>query len=112
MKLAVVSTLGILFLLSARPGLADADAERGKTYFAVCTACHGANGEGMKEMNAPRLAGLDEWYLVRQLQNFKDGIRGKDSRDVYGQQMAPIAQVLPDEQAIEDVAAYLSSMKN
>jgi cytochrome c oxidase subunit 2 len=112
MKPVFVSTFGVLLLLSAAPGMADGNAERGKTFFAVCTTCHGANGEGMKEMNAPKIAGQEASYIVRQLQNFKAGIRGSDSRDVYGRQMAPIAQVLPDDQAIEDVAAYLSSLED
>lgn len=63
-------------------------------------------------MNAPRLAGREAWYLIRQLQNFKAGIRGSHPDDVYGRQMAPMAQILADAQAIEDVAAYLSSLKN
>jgi cytochrome c553 len=66
----------------------------------------------MREMNAPALAGREEWYLVRQLQNFKSGVRGTDPGDIYGLQMAPMAQVLPDSQAIEDVAAYLSSLED
>ncbi|HEU4620248.1 MAG TPA: c-type cytochrome [Gammaproteobacteria bacterium] len=110
MKVTFASMVGILLLLSASAGRADGDAERGQSYFAVCTTCHGASGEGMKEMNGPKLAGQEAWYIVRQLQNFKQGLRGADSRDVYGQQMAPIAQVLPDDQAIEDVAAYIESL--
>ena len=64
----------------------------------------------MQEMNAPALAGREEWYLIRQIQNFKSGIRGSDPKDTYGRQMAPMAQVLANQQAIEDVAAYLSSL--
>jgi cytochrome c oxidase subunit 2 len=112
MKPVFVSALGALLLLSAGTGMAEGNAERGKTFFAVCTTCHGANGEGMKEMNAPKIAGQEASYLVRQLQNFKAGIRGSDARDVYGRQMAPIVQVLPDDQAIEDIAAYLSSLED
>ena len=74
-------------------------------------ADHGDQAEGMQEMNGPALAGREEWYLRRQLQNFKSGARGTDSRDLYGLQMAPMAQLLQDEQAIIDVAAYLSSLK-
>lgn len=84
--------------------------ERGKTLYAVCSTCHGERGEGVQEMNAPALAGQEEWYIVRQLQNFKTGVRGADPSDVYGQQMAPMAKVLPDTQAMEDIAAYLQSL--
>jgi cytochrome c oxidase subunit 2 len=92
-------------------GFAAGDVERGKTLFAVCATCHGDRAEGMQEMNAPALAGREEWYLKRQLQNFKSGARGTDSSDIYGLQMAPMAQLLQDEQAMADVAAYLASLK-
>jgi len=91
---------------------AAGDPARGQGLYAVCSTCHGPQGEGMQEMNAPRLAGRESWYLIRQLQNFKAGIRGSHPDDVYGRQMAPMAQILADAQAIEDVAAYLSGLKN
>lgn len=89
---------------------AAGDAARGKTLFAVCETCHGPDARGLQEMNAPALAGREEWYLRRQIENFKSGARGTDERDIYGRQMAPMAQVLPDKQAIDDVLAYLSSL--
>lgn len=98
-----------LALLSQR-GMAAGDAARGQGLYAVCSTCHGPNAEGMHEMNAPALAGREAWYLIRQLENFKAGIRGTHPDDVYGQQMAPMAQLLADAQAIQDVAAYLSSL--
>lgn len=88
-----------------------ADVERGKTLYAVCSTCHGTEGQGMQEMNGPALAGREEWYLKRQLQNFKSGARGSDSRDIYGLQMAPMAQLLQDDEAIADVVAYLNSLE-
>lgn len=96
--------------LSAGGALAAGNAERGRALYGVCATCHGANAEGMQEMNAPALAGREEWYLIRQLNNFKSGIRGSNPGDVYGLQMAPMAQVLADAQAIEDVAAFLSGL--
>jgi cytochrome c553 len=111
MKTTGIWAVSALFFAYAAGVTAAGNPDRGKALFAVCTTCHGARAEGMKEMNAPALAGQEEWYLVRQLQNFRDGIRGADSRDVYGQQMAPMAQVLADDQAIEDVAAYLAGLE-
>src|SRR5690606_17443114 len=101
-----------VLLVSADTAVAAGDLDRGKALYAICATCHGPNGEGMREMNAPALAGREEWYLVRQLQNFKSGIRGGDPSDTFGRQMAPMAQVLADDQAVEDVAAYLSSLEN
>jgi cytochrome c553 len=111
MKALLVSASVALLLSYASGGAAAGNAERGKTLYTVCATCHGPNAEGLKEMNAPALAGQEEWYIIRQLQNFKSGARGSNPADTYGLQMAPMAQVLPDAQAIEDVAAYLSSLK-
>ena len=35
-----------------------------------------SDGEGRWGTNAPRLAGMTDWYLVRQLENFKARVRG------------------------------------
>ena len=110
MKLKTTLAIAALATLSSAGALAAGDAERGKTLFATCGACHGANAEGMEALNAPKLAGQEEWYTVRQLQNFKNGIRGNNPRDTYGMQMAPMAQTLPDDQAMQDVAAYIRSL--
>jgi len=91
-------------------GHAAGDAERGKSLYTVCSTCHGPEGQGQEEMNAPALAGRETWYIVRQLQNFKSGVRGADPADTYGRQMAPMAQLLADKQAMEDVAAYLNGL--
>ena len=87
------------------------DASAGKASYAVCASCHGLNGEGSKELNAPKIAGQQDWYVVRQLKNFKKRIRGTDPNDIYGQQMSPMAMTLADDTAINNVAAYISTFK-
>jgi len=103
-----VLTIGIVLAVKA---YAEGDAEKGKARYAVCVACHGADGMGNKALNAPKIAGQETWYLVRQLKNFKNGIRGADPKDKYGMQMRPMALTLSNDQAIADVAAYVSSMQ-
>ena len=61
-------------------------------------------------MNAPRLSGISDWYLVRQLSNFKSGIRGIHPADTFGAQMSWMTTVLPDEAAINDVVAYINTL--
>ncbi len=90
--------------------MAAGDAEKGKALYATCTACHGAEGKGQEALNAPNLTGLQEWYFVRQLANFKAGIRGADPKDIYGAQMRPMSMTLADEQAMKDVYAYIQSV--
>ncbi len=88
----------------------EGDAERGKGLYAVCAVCHGAKAEGMLALNSPRLTGQNDWYLVRQLKNFKAGIRGTHADDLYGQQMYPMSLTLTDDQAINDVVAYINTL--
>ena len=109
----LIGATAVLTALTSLPpaALAQGDAERGKALYAVCATCHGDNGQGMQDMNGPALAGREPWYLRRRLENFKSGARGSDSRDIFGLQMAPMAQLLQDEQAIADVVAYISSLK-
>jgi cytochrome c oxidase subunit 2 len=87
-----------------------ADPVVGKTLFAPCTACHGPSGLGNRELNAPKLAGQSAWYVKRQLENFKHGVRGGPDQDIYGKQMIPFAGMLADETAIRNVAAYIETL--
>ena len=89
---------------------AAGDATKGKAAYAVCAACHGANGMGNKALNSPQIAGQEPWYLERQLKNFKGGLRGANAKDPYGMQMRPMALTLANDQAVSDMAAYVSSM--
>jgi cytochrome c553 len=62
-------------------------------------------------MAGPRLAGQSDWYLVRQLQNYRKGLRGYDPRDIFGNQMKPMAMTLASDQAINDVVAYINTLQ-
>ena len=82
----------------------------GQAAYAVCAACHGAAAEGNKLLNAPRLAGLEGWYLERQIRNFQHGIRGADASDPFGMQMAPMAATLADDTAMRNAIAFITSL--
>ncbi|MCZ6853959.1 MAG: c-type cytochrome [Gammaproteobacteria bacterium] len=88
----------------------EGDVAAGKAAYAVCAACHGANAEGLEQLGGPRLAGQDDWYLVRQINNFKQGRRGYHASDIFGAQMRPMAATLVDDQAIKNVTAYINSL--
>lgn len=97
-------------IAEAKPEVIKGDALKGKELFTTCIACHGDNAQGIKKMNAPNLTSQDVWYLVRQLSNFKAGIRGTDATDTFGLQMATISKTLADEQSIYDVIAYIKTL--
>lgn len=86
------------------------DAERGRSLFATCAACHGPAAGGVEPMKAPPLNHGSDWYLLTQLKNFKAGVRGTNPDDTSGAQMRPMAQNLPDEQAMKDVIAYIGTL--
>jgi cytochrome c oxidase subunit 2 len=109
-KIIVRSIIVIACLLSASIVNAAGDPAKGKELFAVCAACHGQNGEGNKSLSAPANGGQDEWYVIRQLRNFRSGVRGSDPQDTFGAQMRPMAMQLADDQAVEDVAAYIAKL--
>jgi len=102
--------------LAAQPTFADTQqiaagtAAAGQALYGVCASCHGQQGEGNAALNAPRLAGQGEWYIKRQLAYYKAGIRGGDANDPFGQQMAPMAAVLANDAAINNVAAYIATL--
>ena len=92
------------------PVTIEGDAESGSELYTTCAYCHGDAGQGIRAMNAPRLAGMTDWYIVRQLQNFKDGVRGAHPSDYYGFQMGFMARILRDEQAMNDLVAYINTL--
>jgi len=83
---------------------------RGERLYRTCEVCHGADGQGIWTMNAPGLAGMTDWYLVTQLKNFREGIRGAHPDDAYGYQMMMMADILRDDESVNDVAAYINTL--
>jgi cytochrome c553 len=99
------------FTPKAPPITVGGDAVRGRSLYVTCESCHGAKGEGNQALGAPALAARTDWYLVTQLQNYKAGLRGNDPRDTNGAQMRAIASTLPDPRAVDDVVAYINTLR-
>lgn len=79
--------------------------KRGKEVYekkGQCITCHGADGLGLVEKNAPRLAGQFDWYVKEQLVSFQKKIR-------INEEMAPYIKDLT-ENDFQDVAFYISRM--
>ena len=97
------------FGTSTIPKVVGGDPDRGRVLFAPCVACHGPSGKGNATTKAPPLAGLQDWYLLTQLEHFKSGVRARDPQDETGAQMRPFAEAI-DEQGMEDVVAYIATL--
>jgi cytochrome c553 len=96
--LALVPALLGGLLLSA-PVLAE-DAKTIAT--TICVGCHGADGNSVIPM-FPKIAGLQESYIVKQLRDFQSGRRKSDI-------MAPVLAGLKPED-IAPLASYFSQQK-
>jgi cytochrome c oxidase subunit 2 len=82
-----------------------------RLYQATCTYCHAEDGSGVWAVNAPALSGMNDWYLVRQLQYFKSGVRGRNAGDEYGHQMTAMVTGIADDAAINDLVAYINTLR-
>jgi cytochrome c553 len=83
-RFAFALGMGLLVLVWVAPLRAEPDApeapdapewqydpENAREIFETCAGCHGRNAQGGKQGAYPRLAGLDEVYIARQLEAFK-----------------------------------------
>jgi cytochrome c553 len=106
---------GVLAFVSATGAVADepvkmaANGTVGSSY-TYCTVCHGAHGNGNRAINAPKIAGMEPWYLKRQLQQFRTGTRGTKPTDAPGLEMQPVGEQLSDS-AIDAVVAYVTTLE-
>nr|VFJ96582.1 MAG: Cytochrome c553 [Candidatus Kentron sp. H]VFJ97988.1 MAG: Cytochrome c553 [Candidatus Kentron sp. H]VFK03127.1 MAG: Cytochrome c553 [Candidatus Kentron sp. H] len=88
------------------------DSEQGKALYATCAACHGYKGQGNEAIRAPKLAGRSNWYLVRQLKNYRLGARGYAMADVPGARMRNAsASILESGDVIESVVTYINMLR-
>jgi cytochrome c oxidase subunit II len=86
------------------------NAAEGASQYTTCAYCHGPAGQGSWSTNAPRLAGMSDWYLARQLQQFKQGHRGRHPQDFNGSQMATMSRTVLDGGDTDDLLAYINSL--
>ncbi|MEX2365702.1 MAG: c-type cytochrome [Pseudohongiellaceae bacterium] len=81
----------------------------GEQQYQTCVACHGADGSGNADLNAPNLSRLDARYMARQMRHYREGIRGTEREDSPGATMIAIAQGT-DTDTEPDLLAYIESL--
>lgn len=92
--------MAVSLIAAAQGVLAAGDAAAGESKVAVCAACHGADGNSPAP-NFPKLAGLGEKYLLKQLNDIKAG-----TRPVV--EMTGLLDAMSD-QDMADIAAFFNS---
>jgi cytochrome c oxidase subunit 2 len=101
--------VGGLNLSGCRLGTTDA-ATRGQEVFETCVPCHNADGSGNSTIGAPNIAGMKEWYVERELEKFRAGVRGMHFNDVEGMRMRPMALSLTSDDDVKAVAHYVETL--
>lgn len=75
----------------------------------VCMTCHGGYGQGSEVVGGPKLAGMEPWYLKRQLQGFRAGFRGVEKDYIPAFEMRATAAILSDAEidtVVADIATW------
>lgn len=89
------------FIACSHLAVAEGDPEAGQAKVTMCQACHGADGSTSLLPVYPKLAGLGEKYIAKQIHDIKDGTRKVDEMT---QMVAPLS-----DKDIEDIAAFYAS---
>lgn len=96
---------------SPATAVVEGDLGRGRTLWGRCAGCHGPLASGNRLSGAPPLDRSNDWYLLAQLGKFRKGVRGTHPDDTAGAIMRPVALALPDDRAMSDVVAYITSLR-
>ncbi len=97
-----VACVAAVITLSATSALAAGDVAAGRRKAVACQTCHGLDGLS-KIPDAPNLAGQPEAYLVKAIDDFRQGARRNDM-------MSLVVERLQD-QDVADLAAYYASIE-
>ena len=107
-RVATLLLIGVMMVAGEEPVPEIQD--RGFVVFRDnCRDCHLASGMGIREMNAPSIAGLPRWYVTDQLREFRRELRGGRDDDAAGQLMQIKAKGL-GERDLAFMGRYIESM--
>lgn len=99
-KFVIALVFALLSVAAPSLLLAQGDAAAGQAKSALCASCHGNDGNSALSIN-PKLAGQNATYIVKQLMDFKSGVRADPT-------MAAMVLSL-SEQDMQDIAAWYAS---
>ena len=116
LQLTVEGQKEILDFLATLPAAApevtlDGDLEWGRELYDVrCAMCHRYNGHGMIGFKSAPLNGLQDWYLLEQMDKFDRGLRGYHPDDELGLKMRKELDSLPNEADRRAVLRYINQL--
>lgn len=111
-------SLLILFLsFSAAQAFAQSEWETpneqvtGEELYVACTFCHGLEAQGNDRRDGPALAGLQAWYIEKQIYNFRNGLRAYSEEDIPGKIMHGSTPMIRDEFTIKSISEYIAGLE-
>jgi len=96
----VATTAALVFVTGATAG----------NDFDYCLLCHGANANGNYGIRAPKISGMEPWYLARQLENFASGVRGVPPEDTAGHEMRPVGWRVKTDGTLAAAVKFIGSL--
>lgn len=81
------------------------DAQRGARLYVTCAGCHRENGHGNRDGSVPLIAGQHRQVLLKLLADYRHARRWDPRMQHYADN-----HVLPDTQAMADVAAHIAAL--
>lgn len=109
MKLWKIALVGSLVATAYNPTYADTNPV--PEAFQHCTVCHGTQLMGNAANGAPRLSGLQPWYIKNQLMAFRHGWRGEHPEDHRGNEMQAAAKNLTADQ-LQQAADFVTQTQS
>ena len=80
--------------------------------FDYCLLCHGANANGNYGIRAPKISGMEPWYLARQLDNFATGVRGTQPEDAPGHEMRTVGWRVKNENTLDAAVRFIGKLES
>ncbi len=102
----LIALFSLVFLAQTAfaAGAPIGDAVAGADKSALCQGCHGGTGNS-ESAEFPRLAGQYAGYIVKQIKDFKSGLRANNDT------MAGMAATVETVQDMKDIASYFAKQK-
>ena len=103
-KRIIVAALTCALAGASGVALAGGDAAAGKAKAAMCSSCHAPDGNSMVP-TFPKLAGQNERYLIKQMNDIKSGARSNGQSAA----MKGVMHLVSDEE-MQALAEYIATM--
>jgi cytochrome c553 len=79
--------------------------DNGRKLYETCAICHGPQGWGTPDGRYPQIAGQNHQTIIKQMKDIRNGNR--DNPTMYP---FTLPSIIPDDQALADVAGYIEQL--